>query len=158
MDLLEGGIRVPYLARWPARVPRATTTSQLAITMDWVPTMLEAAGLAPHPEYPLDGASLLPVLVSPEATWERELFWRMKFREQKAMRSGRWKYLVIEGDEFLFDLAKDARERANLKRREPDRLASMRSHYEAWHATMPPIPPDARATVPFSKADMAQPS
>ena len=158
MDLLEGGIRVPYIVRWPERVPEGSTTSQLAMTMDWMPTLLEAAGVAPHPEYPLDGISLLRTLETPAATFDRQLFWRMKFRDQKAMRSGRWKYLVIEGDEFLFDLAKDPRERANRAKREPERLAAMRARYEAWHATMPPIPPDALASIPYGKGDMAQPS
>ena len=158
MDLLEGGIRVPYIVRWPARVPAGATTAQLALTMDWVPTFLEAAGVAPHPDYPLDGVSLLKILEVPSSNIERQLFWRMKFREQKALRSGGWKYLSIEGDEFLFDLAKDRRERANLGRREPERLAAMRARYETWHATMPPIQPDAVATIPYSKSDLAQPS
>ena len=47
---------------------------------------------APHPEYPLDGLSLLKVLDDPAATFERELFWRMNHRGQRAMRAGRWKY------------------------------------------------------------------
>src|SRR4030095_5329983 len=59
MDLLEGGIRVPYIARWPARVPKAKTASQLAITMDWTATFLSAAGVDPHPDYPMDGVDLL---------------------------------------------------------------------------------------------------
>ena len=58
---------------------------QLAITMDWVATFLDAADVAPHPDYPLDGVSLL--LSRARAAFERELFWRMKFRNQKAMRS-----------------------------------------------------------------------
>ena len=158
MDLLEGGIRVPYIVRWPERVASGKTTAQLALTMDWVPTFLEAADVAPHPEYPLDGVSLLGVLEHPDAIFDRQLFWRMKFRDQKAMRSGRWKYLSIENDEFLFDLGKDARERANLARRESERLIAMRARYEAWEATMPPIPADALATIPYSKSDLAHPS
>ena len=158
MDLLEGGIRVPYIARWPAVVPAGSTTAQLALTMDWVPTFLEAAGVAPHPAYPLDGISLLEAIQKPSLTVERELFWRMKFREQKAMRAGKWKYLSIEGDEFLFDLATDARERANLAKREAEKFSELRERYAAWHATMPPIPQDARATMPYGKADLAQPS
>jgi arylsulfatase A-like enzyme len=158
MDLLEGGIRVPYVVRWPARVPKNTTTSQLAITMDWPATFFEAAGVAPHADYPLDGVSLLKNLENPSLTIERDLFWRMKFREQKALRSGRWKYLSIEGDEFLYDLATDARERANFAKREPAKFAELREKYAAWHASMPPIPPDALASVPYGKADLARPS
>ena len=65
MDLLEGGIRVPYIVRWPAKVKAGGVTDQLAITMDWVATFLDAAGVEPHPDYPLDGVSLLPVLKNP---------------------------------------------------------------------------------------------
>ena len=158
MDLLEGGIRVPYIVRWPGRVPRGRTTSQLAITMDWVATFLEAAGVAPHPDYPLDGISLLPVLERPDVRIERELYWRMKFRNQKAMRSRNWKYLSLDGDEFLFDLCADARERANRGRLEPERLAAMRARYAAWEATMPPLPTEATFSIPYTKADLAQPS
>ena len=158
MDLLEGGIRVPYIARWPGRVPAGSITAQLAITMDWVATFLDAAGVAPHRDYPLDGVSLLPVLASPEARIERELFWRMKFRNQRAMRAGSWKYLSLDGDEFLFDLSKDQRERANRARHERERLAAMRERYAAWEATMPPLPPDATVSIPYTKADLAQPS
>jgi len=88
MDLLEGGIRVPYIVRWPARVPAGRDTPQLAITMDWVATFLEAAGAAPDSGYPLDGISLLPVLVNPNLRVERDLYWRMKFRNQRAMHRG----------------------------------------------------------------------
>jgi len=158
MDLLEGGIRVPYIVRWPGRVPRGRTSAQLAITMDWVATFLEAAGVAPHPDYPLDGISLLPVLDDPGTRVERDLYWRMKFRNQKAMRSGNWKYLSLDGDEFLFDLSADQRERANRGRREPERLAAMRARYAAWEAAIPPLPADATFSIPYTKADLAQPS
>lgn len=157
MDLLEGGIRVPYIVRWPALVPAGSVTVQHAITMDWVATFLDAAGVAPHRDYPLDGASLLDVLERPQVTFERELFWRMKFRNQKAMRAGDWKYLSIEGDEFLFDLARDKRERANLRRREPERLATMRTRYQTWEASLPPLPAEAAFVLPYDKADIAKP-
>jgi len=158
MDLLEGGIRVPYIVRWPARVPRGRTTAQLAITMDWVATFLEAAAVAADPAYPLDGISLVPALERPEAPIPRELFWRMKFRNQKALRAGSWKYLSLDGDEFLFDLARDLRERANRAGHEPGRLAAMRARYAAWEATMPTRPPDAAFSIPYTKAELAQPS
>jgi len=158
MDLLEGGIRVPYIARWPARVQAGTTTGQLAITMDWVPTMLEAASVQADPRYPLDGVSLLKVLSDPGNTVDRDLYWRMKFRDQKAMRSANWKYLSIEGEEFLYDLERDARERANFRHRQPERFSGLKEKYEAWHATLPPIPLDAAWSIPYTKADLAAPA
>jgi arylsulfatase A-like enzyme len=158
MDLLEGGIRVPHIVRWPRRVAAGRTTGQLAITMDWTATFLDAAGVAPHPDYPLDGISLLPVLDDPGARIERDLYWRMKFRNQKAMRSGSWKYLSLDGDEFLFDLSQDQRERANRGRADKERLTAMRERYAAWEATMPPVPPDALVSIPYTRADLAHPS
>jgi arylsulfatase A-like enzyme len=148
MDLLEGGIRVPYIVRWP----KGGVLPQLAITMDWVATFLDAAGVAPHPDYPLDGVSLL------KEHAPRELFWRMKFRSQKAMRSGSWKFLSIEGDEFLFDLAKDQRERANLAKRQPGTLSELRKRYADWEASLPPIPDDARVSLVYGASDIPKPS
>jgi arylsulfatase A-like enzyme len=158
MDLLEGGIRVPYIARWPKRIAAGKTSAQLAITMDWTATFLDAAGVKPHPEYPMDGISLLKVLEKPDATAERTLFWRMKFRNQMAVRSGSWKWLSIEGNEFLFDLAKDQRERANLVKRSPERLADLKRRYSEWEKSIPPIPDDAYVSFIGGPGDLAQPS
>jgi arylsulfatase A-like enzyme len=158
MDLLEGGIRVPYIVRWPRRVPAGRTTSQLAITMDWVATFLEAADVPPHSDYPLDGISLLSNLKDPALAKDRALFWRMKYRQQKAVRSGAWKWLSIEGNEYLFDLANDARERANRAKREPQVLESLKDRYSAWEASVPPIPEDAKFSLVYGPGDMPSPS
>ena len=155
MDLLEGGIRVPYVVRWPARVKPGGVTAQHAITMDWVATFLETAGVRPHADYPLDGLSLLEVLANPGAIIARDLFWRMKYRSQRAVRSGDWKYFASEDGEFLFNLALDARERANSAKREPGRLAALRTKYESWEKSIPPIPADATYNIPYTRADLA---
>ena len=154
MDLTEGGIRVPYIVRWPGVVPAGTTTLQQAITMDWAVTMFDIAGVRPGPEVPLDGLSLLPVLKDPASPIARRLYWRMKYRAQKALRDGQWKYLAIDAHEYLFDLSQDERERANLARRQPERLAAMRAQYDAWHATMAPIPDAAKSILVYTEADM----
>ena len=78
--------------------------------------------------------------------------------QQKAMRAGSWKYLSLDGDQFLFDLSQDQRERANHGGREPGRLAAMRARYAEWEATMPALPPDAMFFIPYTKAELAQPS
>ena len=159
MDLLEGGIRVPLLARWPARIAPGSRTNTPAITMDWAATMFEAAGVAPHADYPLDGISLMPLLGN--AAWRpaRNLYWRMAHRKQRAMlsASGQWKYLRIEEHDYLFDLTRDERERANQAAREPQRLAAMRAEWEAWAATMPGIPPDAKVSLVYGEAQMPRP-
>jgi len=154
MDLLEGGIRVPYIVRWPSHVRAGSTTAQQAITMDWVPTFLDAAGAAADPRYPLDGVSLLPVLDDPTREMKRDLFWRMKFRAQKAARSGDWKYLSVEGHEYLFNLASDERERANVAKRFPGKLDELKRLYAAWEATLPPIPEDAKFSLVYGPAEL----
>ena len=154
MDLTEGGIRVPYIVRWPKVVPAGSVTAQQAMTMDWAVTMFDIAGIDTGPDVPLDGVSLRPVLGDPSATLPRSLYWRMKYRSQKAMRDGQWKYLASDAHEYQFDLSQDERERANLARRHPDRLAAMRRRYDAWNATMAPIPTDAKSILVYTEADM----
>jgi arylsulfatase A-like enzyme len=154
MDLMEGGIRVPYVVRWPGQVPASSVSTQPIITMDWLPTFMEYAGGDAAPDYPFDGWSLAPWLRNPGHEAPRELFWRMKHNAQRAMRSGPWKYLSVEGHDYLFNLDRDARERANLARREGDRLAAMKARWSEWNATLPAIPDDAVVALVYSKADM----
>ncbi|SCU74625.1 Sulfatase [Cupriavidus necator] len=154
MELLEGGIRVPLIARWPARIPPGGVTAQVAMTMDWCPTTLEAAGIPPAPTHEPDGISLLPCLADPAQASPRKVFWRMKYRAQRAVRHGNWKYLSVDGHEYLFDLSRDARERANLARREPDVLEALRQCYQDWAQGMPDIPEEAGVELVYTSKDM----
>ena len=156
MDLTEGGIRVPWIAHWPARVPAGTVSDQHCLTMDWTATLIDAAGASPAADYPLDGVSLLGVLTQGQPAFARPMHWRMNHRGQRALRDGRWKYLTVDGNEYLFDVEADERERANLAAREPDRLASLRRAWHAWNETLPPIPDDATVSLGYSVADMPQ--
>jgi arylsulfatase A-like enzyme len=143
-ELLEGGVRVPAIVRWPRRL-RPQVTEQVAISMDWLPTLLAAAGAAPDPAYPPDGQNLLPVLLGRQAPVERTLFWRYKINSQRAARSGNWKYLRINDNEFLFDVEVDQRERANLAKRHPEVLQRLKGEWEHWNAGMLPITEDVRS-------------
>ena len=117
MDLTEGGIRVPWIAHWPATIPAGSVSEQHAMTMDWSATLLALGGGQPHPDYPLDGVSLEALLRDPAQRFERPMHWRMNHRGQRALREGDWKYLQVDGHEYLFNIAKDERERANLAQR-----------------------------------------
>jgi len=156
MDLTEGGIRVPWIAHWPALIAPGTVSRQLCMTMDWSATMLELAGVKANEAWPLDGVSLLPVLRDAAWTFGRALYWRMKHRGQRALRDGDWKYLRVDGQDYLFDLPADERERANLAGRQPERLASLRAAWEAWDSSMPPIPADATVSLGYTDKDMPQ--
>ena len=156
MDLTEGGIRVPWIAHWPAVIAADGTSAQHCMTRDWSATLLDAAGVASDPAYALDGVSLLPVLHDAQHRFQRPLHWRMNHRGQRALRDGDWKYLRVDGNDYLFNIPSDARERANRAHREPERLAAMREAWEAWSATMPPIPQDATISLGYSVKDMPQ--
>ena len=156
MDLTEGGIRVPWIAHWPAEIARGGVSGQHCMTMDWSATMLDAAGVVAHPAYPLDGVSLLPVLRDANHSFARPLHWRMNHRGQRALRDGDWKYLRVDGNDYLFNIPADERERANHAAREPARLTAMRDDWERWNATMPAIPGDATVSLGYSVKDMPQ--
>jgi arylsulfatase A-like enzyme len=155
MDLTEGGIRVPYIAHWPCVIASGGMSQQQCLTMDWSATMLSAAGAQAHADYPLDGVSLLPVLQG-HAPFARPMHWRMNHRGQRALRDGAWKYLQVDGHDYLFDLNQDERERANLGPREAQRLTAMRDAWEHWNTMMPAIPDDATVSLGYGAKDMPQ--
>jgi arylsulfatase A-like enzyme len=136
-ELLEGGIRVPALVRWPGTTRAGAVGEAVSIHMDWAPTFCAAAG-ADLADF--DGQDLRPML-SGAAAPDRTLFWRYKSRAQRAVRQGRWKYLKIADNEFLFDVVADPLERANWMRRDPARFAALKAAWEAWDKTMLPLDP-----------------
>ncbi len=137
-ELLEGGIRVPMIVRWPGHVPAGAVSEQVTISMDTVPTFLAAAG-APAPAE-TDGVDLLPQWLGQGEPVERTLFWRMRAGDQAAVRSGDWKYVRLGGKEHLFDLGADQRERADQKDVHPEIMADLRAKWDAWNGTILPYP------------------
>ncbi|WP_082835919.1 sulfatase family protein [Croceicoccus bisphenolivorans] len=137
-ELLEGGIRVPIIASWPGHIPAGSETSQMMISMDFVPTLLRAAGVKKIEPGRFDGEDLLDVLTGKAEPHSRKLYWRYKAVDQAAIRDGDWKYLRMGEREFLFNLAEDAHERANKIRLEPERYAAMKADWQAWNDTMLP--------------------
>ncbi len=153
-ELLEGGLRIPAVICWPDHIRAGGVSDQVTITMDWLPTLLDAAGTAPHADYPPDGVSLLPMLTGRSAPVARILFWRYKSNAQRAARDGNLKYLKILDNSFLFDVVADPRERANLKARRPNDFARLTAAWTAWNETMLPEIADSFAEV-FTSADLA---
>jgi arylsulfatase A-like enzyme len=137
-ELLEGGLRVPTLLRWPARLA-PQVSHQVTITMDWLPTLLAAAGTVPDAASPSDGDNILPVLLGERAPYPRTLYWRYKAQAQRAVRDGDWKYLKINNNEFLFNIADDVRERANLRHCHPEVFQRLKQQWEVWNSEQLPI-------------------
>lgn len=136
-ELLEGGIRVPVIVRWPGHLQAGRLSQQVMVTMDFLPTFIEAAG-GQVPDG-LDGVSVLPQLEgAPDRP--RTLFWRFNAASQAALRDGDWKYLRIGANEGIYDLSHDPRERNNLGDLYPERLAAMRTQWDEWNAAMLPYP------------------
>ncbi|MFD0688760.1 sulfatase family protein [Actinomadura fibrosa] len=133
-SLNEGGIRVPNILRYPARIRPRQVSGVPVITQDWTATILEIAGVAPAASHPLDGRSLAPYLLRGARPPEHDLFWRT--RTSRALRRGRWKYLRQPGTgggaavDALYDLAADPREQADLSLRHRDVLATLRARWE----------------------------
>lgn len=153
-ELLEGGLRIPAVIRWPIRIPPGVVSPQVMIHMDWFPTLLEAAGAAPHPAFPSDGISLIGTLAQNPPPTRRKLFWRYKHNDQQAVRDGNWKYLKILDNTFLFDVGQDPMERANLKERHKDVYDRLVADWGDWDATMLPLDPQS-FTLGFTGAQLA---
>jgi arylsulfatase A-like enzyme len=137
-SLYEGGIRVPGIMSWPARIPAGQVLHGMAAAMDIFPTFLRAAGGEPA-EYDLDGKDLLPMVCEGAPSPHETLFWEMD--RQTAIRRGRWKLVLngqlVEGappeDEVhLADLETDMGERINLRQEYPQLAAELRAAAEAW--------------------------
>src|SRR5262249_11967465 len=153
-ELLEGGLRIPCIVSWPARLPHGATSEQVCISMDWLPTLLAAAGTSPDPGYPPDGMNLLRLLGRNATPVPRKLFWRYKANAQRAARDGDYKFLKILDNTFLFNVADDPMERANLKDRHPDIYNRLTAEWHDWNATMLPEI-DESSTHFFTGAEMA---
>lgn len=153
-ELLEGGIRVPAIVRWPAKIGTGTTSDQVAMSMDWLPTLLGAAGVPLPATEITDGIDIMPSLRTPGLATDRDVYWRFLNLGQQAYRSGRLKYLKILDNSFLFDVVSDPLERANLKDRRPEDFARMSAGYQAWERTMLPLDPKA-FTHGFSGGELA---
>lgn len=126
----EGGHRVPGIAWWPGRIEAGAVTDQLAISLDLMPTLLELSGASADPARPLDGVSLVPLLMRGESLGERQLFWN-----HKAMRDGNWKLILggKKGESLgLYDLSKDIGEKDNLAEKQPERVETMKAALKAW--------------------------
>ncbi|MEU1874909.1 arylsulfatase A-like enzyme [Streptomyces sp. SAI-195] len=138
-ELLEGGIRVPTVLRWPARVDGRQVSHEPLYSPDWTATLLELGGARPDPAYPLDGHSLAGYLLRGRELPERDLFWRV--RGNRALRRGDWKYYRdAQGRDHLYDLSADAREQADLAADRPELLAELKAAWERIDHELLPYP------------------
>jgi arylsulfatase A-like enzyme len=132
----EGGIRVPFCAKWKGRLPAGKTYDHPIIQLDILPTALAAAGAPADAEAKLDGVNLLPYLTGENDERPHEtLYWR--FGNQWAIRHGDWK-LVVAGRSDpageLYNLAEDKSESKNLAADMPEKVRELKTLYDKWNA------------------------
>jgi arylsulfatase A-like enzyme len=130
-DLYEGGVRVPFIASWPGKVPAGTVSDHVSAFWDFLPTMSELIG-QPLPGT-VDGISLLPTLLGQSGQKEHDyLYW--EFHEQggrQAIRKGNWKGVRCNVDKKpdspleLYDLTKDPGETTNVSSQHPEVAAEL---------------------------------
>ena len=151
--LYEGGIRVPWIIRWPGVTQPGTVSNEPITSDDVMPTLRKIAGVTEPPPAPLDGRSLVPLMKDPSASLSRNLYWHYPHYSNQggtpagAIRSGPWKLIehYEDGRLELYNLAQDVGETRNLVDANPAfaqellaRLADWRHEVEAAMPTVNP--------------------
>jgi len=137
-SVYEGGIRVPFIARWPGRIPPGRVTDHLSAMWDMFPTFLELAGL-PVPA-DIDGVSLVPTMLGRDGQrahdsmyWEYHGLWK----GAQAVRLGKWKGVRLGGHDNadapieLYDIEADRSESRNIAAAHPEVVARVRAVMES---------------------------
>lgn len=146
-SLFEGGIRVPAIISWPAKIPRGEIRGQMLSSIDWLPTLAELCSIRLDLE-DLDGKSFAPLIRDETAmTPHPDLHWQMNHRW--AVRKGKWKLLYDPNDTsdgrsipentednmlFLVDLDRDPGEKQNVARQFPEIVREMQEIHEHWES------------------------
>ena len=133
-SLFEGGVRVPGILEWPARIAKARQSDVVCSTQDYFPTVLAALGIeSPDPSRPLDGVNLLPLIAGADFKRGRPLAFQS--RSELALIDGRYKLhskLDDAGKDKLYDLSADPTEKKNLAGEKPALAAKLRKTLEEW--------------------------
>lgn len=132
-QILEGGIRLPFMMQWKGRLPAGKVYDHPVASLDIHPTALAAAGGAVSPDMKFDGVDLLPFLNGKNSTRPHEtLCWRMG--EKKAIRHGDWKLVREQGDKewSLYNLADDIGEEKNLAAGKPEVVRELSKLFDEW--------------------------
>jgi len=146
-SLYEGGVRMPFILRWPGKTPQDRVDNESVVSgTDLLPTFCRMAGV--EPPTGLDGHDVTPVFEGTSVEREEPVFWEYRFGSwgrhiqlslRYAMRKGSWKLMMnADGTAFeLFDLSSDLSETANCAKYEPELVESMSRELLAWAQGLP---------------------
>jgi N-acetylgalactosamine-6-sulfatase len=140
-NMYEGGVRVPFIIRWPGHVPAGRVDEQSVISgIDWLPTLCRLTGIK-LPSNNFDGEDVSDMWLGRPRERTNPLFWKTSnVRSDVAMLDGHWKIIVPgapRGDIELFDLSRDPSETRNLAAERPELVQSLKTKVQAWNATLP---------------------
>ncbi len=136
-SLYEGGIRTPFIVSWPAKFSGGRTVNTPVISLDILPTVLDAVATNPGSQNKFDGKSLLPLLTSQSTTHHDTLYWSEGGESGEwAIRSGDWKLHAMKDKQQLFNLANDPGEKTDLTTDHPEMVKKMNTAFDQWIGEM----------------------
>jgi arylsulfatase A-like enzyme len=137
-SLYEGGIRVPFIVRWPGKLPKGAVCDEPVISLDAMPTICAAAGISLPDDRVYDGKNMLPALRGQlKGPLHERLFWD-DGADLWAVRVGKWKLICVKGSLELYDLSADINEKNDLARRNPKLVKRLQQEYTVWKTRMAP--------------------
>jgi len=129
---------VPFIVRWPGRLPKGAVCDEPVISLDIVPTICAAAGAELAGDRVYDGKNMLPILRGQTTKpLHKNLFW-YDGADQWAVREGKWKLLFSKGSLELYDLEGDIGEKNNLTKENPEIVKRLQRAYTAWKNQLAP--------------------
>jgi arylsulfatase A-like enzyme len=152
--LFEGGVRVPFAMKWPARISAGKTYEHPVSSLDIFPTAITAAGGELPADRPMDGIDLLPFVRGSVSEQPHDyLFWRQG--PNWAVRHGDWKLIHAAGRNWLYNLADDLGEVNNIAEQHPDIIKRLSAIYENWNSNNvdPLWPPLGGKSLPAFSVD-----
>jgi arylsulfatase A-like enzyme len=130
----EGGLRVPFIAHWPAQLPAGRVTDEFITSLEVLPTLASITGKSLPSSIALDGFNMLSVLKGQQGSPRKSIFWQR--RSDKAARIGSWKWIESAKGGGLFNLAEDLGEKTDLSSVAPDKLAELQAGWQKWRSEM----------------------
>jgi N-acetylgalactosamine-6-sulfatase len=137
-DFWEGGVRSPFIIRWPGNVPagKVNTTSVIS-ALDWLPTIAGIAGIAYDPSM-FEGEDVSDIWKGADRSRRNPLFWRHHLDpSDAAMLQGDWKLLMNGGETFLYNLSDNPEEDVDLAEEHKEIFDTLKSTLEDWSRTLP---------------------
>ena len=141
----EGGIRIPFIVRWPGHVAAGTENHHICAFYDILPTFMDLAGVGSR--FPegikrgaadcFDGISFAPTLLGRDAEQVSHpyLYWEFHETKQAAVRQGKYKLILKDGKYHLYDLDADIHEDTDLAAKYPEKVEELKGIIKREHIT-----------------------